>query len=123
MAFKTILFLCTGASLGASLRYGVSVLFKFTAFPVATVLVNVLGCFLMGVISSALNTSISEDMRAFFIVGFLGAFTTFSAYGFDIVTLFNQQQYKQLFLYLVLSNVLGVLALCTGLYIGKWYKI
>ena len=66
-----------------------------TEFPFSTLLVNVTGCFLSGLVYMWLEssgTSWSSGKLLFFFVGFLGAFTTFSAFALDSLMLFQQQQ-------------------------------
>ena len=123
MILKQIMLLSSGASIGVVLRYLVGVMFKSAAFPMATLVVNLVGCFMIGFIWGVFNNSISEDVKLFLMVGFLGAFTTFSAYGLDIVNLLNQQNLKSFIIYFFISNVMGVLLIYLGSYLGKEVKI
>lgn len=123
MMLKQIILLSSGASIGAVLRYFIVVMFKSSAFPMATLVVNLAGCFMIGFIWGVFSNSISEDIKLFLMVGFLGAFTTFSAYGLDIVNLLNQHHLKSFLIYFLISNVIGVLLLYVGCYLGKGVKI
>src|SRR5512136_3453 len=78
-----------GGSIGALSRYGVSLLaLKLfgTRFPWGTLLVNLVGCFLIGVayaLAERGSTWMNPSMRVFFVTGYLGALTTFSTYALE----------------------------------------
>ena len=87
---KIILAVAIGGALGAMARYGLSVAaIKAwgSSFPYGTLIANVLGGFLMGVIVElfALKFDAQFTLRAFLTVGLLGGFTTFSAYSLEVV--------------------------------------
>ncbi|MFC8127348.1 fluoride efflux transporter CrcB [Streptomyces sp. NPDC057302] len=78
-----------GGAIGASARYGASLIWPTApgTFPATTLLVNVVGCALMGVLMVLLTevrTSSHRLLRPFFGTGVLGGFTTFSTYAVDI---------------------------------------
>ncbi len=80
-----------GASVGAISRYLVSFILLKTVifgFPIGTVIVNLLGCFLIGIFL-AINTNNKELMSPLIIIGFLGSFTTFSAFTKEIFVFSN----------------------------------
>lgn len=112
------LMVALGGLFGAVCRYGVCLLLaqRSAHFPSATFFVNLTGCFLMGFIveTVSLKAAVSPEVKLFLTTGFLGAFTTFSAFGLDIVTLLNRQAFGTAFLYALLSVILGV----TGVFIG-----
>jgi CrcB protein len=119
MMFKQLLWLCSGASLGALGRYCIGIFFKSSTFPIATIVVNSLGCFIIGYVWQQYSHSLTDEFRLFLIVGFLGAFTTFSAYGLDIVTLLNQNHIKSTLLYIFLNNSGGIGSLYGGIIVAK----
>ncbi len=85
-----------GGAIGAASRYVVSVLATRAfgiEFPWGTVIVNVLGSFLMGALITflALKWSTSQEMRAFLTTGVLGGFTTLSAFCLDFATLYERK--------------------------------
>jgi len=92
------LIVALGGALGASGRFWVREYLPAitgSEFPFSTLLVNVSGCFLSGMVYMWLETSgslWSAEKILFFFVGFLGAFTTFSAFALDSLLLFQQQQ-------------------------------
>ena len=121
---KTLLFVAAGGAIGASARYLVGVgsgrLLGY-GFPWGTLTVNVLGCFIMGLLieAMALRWSVSNEVRAFLTVGILGGFTTFSAFSADFALLFERDQYLAAGLYLAASVGLSIGALFLGLAIVR----
>jgi len=117
---KTMLFVAAGGAVGASARYLVGVawgrLLGF-GFPWGTLTVNVLGCFLMGLLieAMALRWSVSNELRAFLTVGLLGGFTTFSAFSADFALLYERNACVSAGLYLFASVGLSIAALFAGL--------
>jgi len=117
---KTMLFVAAGGALGASARYLVGVasgrLLGF-GFPWGTLMVNVLGCLLMGLLieAMALRWSVGNELRAFLTVGVLGGFTTFSAFSADFALLVERDAYVSSALYLIASVGLSIAALFAGL--------
>ena len=88
LAFEVLL-VGAGGFIGSALRYltasFVQRLFAVTLFPYGTIAVNVIGCFLIGYLATALDTRGLMDggLRLFLIVGILGGFTTFSAFSYE----------------------------------------
>ena len=91
-------------------------------FPYGTLTVNVVGCFLMGLLveALALRFSITPEARGFLAVGLLGGFTTFSAFSLEVALLYERGQPLLAALYVVASVVLSVAALFGGLAVGRW---
>ena len=121
---KTLLFVAAGGALGAAARYIVGVgsgrLLGF-GFPWGTLTVNVLGCFLMGLLieAMALRWSVGNELRAFLTVGVLGGFTTFSAFSVDVALLVERHAYTTAGFYLAASVGLSIAALFIGLAIVR----
>lgn len=87
-----------------------------SAFPYGTLGVNILGCFLIGVVYGLSEKgNISIEWRLFFATGILGGFTTFSAFSFETVSLLRNFQFLYALLYISLSVIAGLLATFTGL--------
>ena len=119
-----ILFVALGGALGALARYAFSVspLNKtFEQFPFPTFLVNIIGSFLIGfcLIVFADKFSVSDNMRLFIFVGFLGAFTTFSTFELEIWTLVKEGHYAMSLFYVVASVVAGFMGLVGGVALGR----
>lgn len=101
------LFIGLGGFLGALARYCIGLALPFDGqFPLATLLVNVLGCFLIA-ISAFYKNLLPETFFLFFVPGFLGAFTTFSAFGIETFRLMETQQWGLALLNVGLNLVLG----------------
>ena len=117
---KMLLAVAAGGAIGALARYGVHVIggrLWGHGFPWSTLVVNVLGGFLLGalVVILALKWSPSQEMRAFLTVGLLGAFTTFSTFSLDAVTLAQRQAWTSAAIYIGASVVLSIGAFVVGL--------
>lgn len=121
---KTILYIAIGGAIGSVLRYLTSVLVsKFWThhFPLATFLANCIGCLLIGLFMGYLtkNQITDSSLKWFLITGFCGGYTTFSAFGFENISLFQQQNSIVAFTYIGLSIISGLFAVWLGLFITK----
>ena len=119
-----ILSVAAGGALGAVLRYSfnlMTIALLGHSFPWGTLLVNALGSFLMGVLVTifALSWTPSVETRAFLTIGLLGAFTTFSTFSLDAVTLWEQGNSVQALGYTIGSVVLSIVGLVAGIMIVK----
>lgn len=107
-----------GGFLGAISRFSLNILEKKLishSFPVGTLVINVLGCFIAGVIFSKIETfQINRTGILFLLVGFTGSFTTFSTLMMDSVQLAKSGNTLGVFLNLTLSIVLGSSAILLG---------
>lgn len=117
-----VLLVGAGGFIGSSARYGASVLLRrFDAFglPLATLSVNVSGCFLMGALWAHLERQSNPSSWVLFLAtGVLGGFTTFSAFGLETVTLLQDRSFLLATLNVALSLVLGLGATVLGRAIG-----
>ncbi|MGR6899054.1 fluoride efflux transporter FluC [Rummeliibacillus sp. BSL5] len=112
------LILAAGGALGALSRYMVTLWMGRLTQPyyVATFIVNSLGSFLMGL---ALHIATDQQLlSAFFAIGFLGAFTTFSTFAFDTVRLMQEGNHRGVFLYPALTLLAGIAFVTFGWQIG-----
>ena len=109
-----------GAGIGGALRHGVNIgaarLFGY-GFPFGTLIVNVLGSFLMGLLAGyfAFRPGLGQHVRLFLTTGILGGFTTFSAFSLDSALLVERQAYGMAAGYAVGSVAASVSALFFGL--------
>jgi CrcB protein len=118
MILKLLLIGCGGAA-GAVLRYlvaGWGQALVAGSFPLGTLLVNVSGCLLIGVVGRLLlgETIVPDHYRFAILVGFLGGFTTFSTFGWETMALLNDGQRTAAIANVLLSNVLGLAAVWIG---------
>ena len=81
-------------------------------FPYGIFLVNIIGCFFIGLLGNKLSEN--ESLRLLFIVGFLGSLTTFSTFAFDNYNLLNLRSYYYLFANIILSNFIGIIMVIIG---------
>ena len=113
-----------GAGLGGALRHGINV-FAARHFgpdvPVGTLLISVAGSFAMGAIAgyAAFKGSMTPEARIFATTGFLGGFTTFSAFSLETVLLFERAQITGAIAYAAGSVVLSVAGVFAGLAIMR----
>jgi|SRR6187397_3658876 len=122
---KHLLYAMAGGAIGSGARHLVNVGFGRwlgIGFPWWTFFVNIVGCGLMGVLveSLALKFHGSIDLRTFLATGFLGGFTTFSAFSLDFASLMQRQEHMQASLYLIGSVALSILALSAGMAVTRW---
>jgi fluoride exporter len=116
----TILWVALGGAIGSAARYGVNVWagrMLGSEFPWHTFIVNVVGCFAMGVLVElmALKLNIGNETRAFLTTGILGGFTTFSAYSLDFAVLVERKSYGAALAYGTGSVALSLIAVFAGL--------
>jgi fluoride exporter len=114
-----ILAITIGAAIGANARYGLSIWAAQrwgSAFPYGTLLINVLGSFLIGLILVLATTRlpISEPLRLLLVTGLLGGFTTFSSFSFEVYMLITSGSWGAAGLYLVGSVGLGLVGVILG---------
>lgn len=108
-----------GGALGAVARHLVNIspaAAILRSFPLATFLINVTGSFLIGFLTVALSEKleVGENMRAAIIIGFLGAFTTFSTFEMEIFNLAGENQAFIGLAYAVLSVIVGFAGVAAG---------
>jgi len=120
---QSFLLVGAGGAIGAMSRYGIGVLFGkmlSTSFPIATIVINILGSLLMGLLIGLLayyTPSWQPQARLFLAVGVLGGFTTFSAFSLDVISLIERGQMGFAISYALASVFLSILALFAGLLI------
>jgi CrcB protein len=119
---KAYLLVFIGAGIGGALRHGVNVgcaRMCGTAFPWGTLTVNVVGSFIMGVLTAWLafkaGEGWSQPLRLFLTTGILGGFTTFSAFSLDAVMLWERGQVGLAAAYVGASVLLSIVGLVAGL--------
>ncbi len=113
-----------GGAAGSVMRYGlaryVNTLARDT-FPAGTLVVNALGCLLMGVMAGLIagSVAIREEYRIAIMVGVLGGFTTYSSFGLDTFHLVRQGKVGLAVVYVVATNVLALGANWIGYWVAK----
>lgn len=115
-----MIFIAVGGGLGAVLRYLCSqaiIRLAGTGFPLATMVINVAGSLLMGLAVGLLATrfAVSPEWKAFWTVGLLGGFTTFSTFSLEGAALIEKGSFGLAFIYMAGSVVLGLAGYFVGL--------
>ena len=119
-----VLSIAAGGAIGAVLRHFINVgavSFFGHGFPWGTMIVNILGSFIMGALIAFFSHvwQPSQEVRAFLTVGLLGAMTTFSTFSLDTVILFERGDYIAMMAYSGFSIFFSVTALFAGLLIVR----
>lgn len=119
------LLLAVGGAIGTIIRFALvsSTIdyFKQPIFPWGTLLVNLLGSFLIGILAG-LNESdiLNPGTRTFLFIGLLGGFTTFSAFSLESLQLIRQAQITYALAYVLSSTMLGITLAAGGFFLSKF---
>jgi CrcB protein len=120
--FATLIAVASGGALGALARFGVgkaSTALFGGAYPWATLAVNVCGCFAMGFLYFWLAGREGVVLKAFLLVGLLGAFTTFSAFALDAALLLRERTAAAALTYVCASVVLSLAGFALGAVLAR----
>jgi CrcB protein len=115
-----VVLIAVGGSLGCVARFGVSSMASGAAsgaFPWGTLAVNLTGSFLIGVFGELFGTAIvPSGLRSSVTIGFLGGYTTFSAYTLETLNLLRDGEFRVALFNILGSNLLGIAFVALGLY-------
>ncbi len=123
----TVILLATGGALGTLARYGVNGWISrgsglATTFPLGTMVANVSGCFVIGVLAALTGSMIGphrQRLQEFIMIGFCGGYTTFSSFGIQSINLAADGEWTAVGLNVIGSNLLGLAAVYLGLVCGR----
>jgi len=109
-----------GGGLGATLRHAFNIFgakVMTTNAPIGTLTINVVGCLLLGLMAGyiAIRGNISQRFRLFLMTGFMGGFTTFSAFSVEVVSMIERSQYYSALVYGLLTLIISIGATFIGL--------
>jgi CrcB protein len=121
---QQLLFLAIAGALGTLSRYALGGLMQRitgTGFPYGTLLINILGCILIGLVMQvALTTDlIPSNVRAIITIGFIGSFTTFSTFSYETMKLLEDGALVSAMMNIASNVGLGLIGTFCGLLIGK----
>lgn len=121
---KHFLIVGFGGAAGSMLRYAIQKLFSLQStplFPTGTLIVNIAGCFLIGVLLGIAGRSLSlnYEMKLLLMTGFCGGFTTFSAFSLEGIGLLKESKISLFIIYITASVVGGLLATLMGIRLTK----
>ncbi|KPH13183.1 camphor resistance protein CrcB [Chryseobacterium sp. ERMR1:04] len=115
---RNLFYIFIGGGLGSMLRYLISnytqKLWNVNSFPMGTFLVNITGCLLIGFLTSYFMKN-DNSLKFLLITGLCGGYTTFSTFSVENFSLWQNQQYGVLSLYVLLSLILGFGAVILGM--------
>lgn len=119
-----IAFIAVGGALGAVARYLINIspmANLFERFPFPTFFINVVGSFLLGFLLILLTDRIAihDGVRMGIIIGFLGAFTTFSTFEAELYGLIRERAFSVSIVYMLLSVIVGFIGLLAGVWLAK----
>jgi CrcB protein len=121
---KSILLVGLGGGLGSIFRYLTAVLvnkhFSFI-YPLATLMTNVIGCFLIGLLLGWFEKQhwTGPELKFLLVIGFCGGYTTFSTFAFENISLLQANHTLVAFAYIAMSVIAGLLATWLGLFVVR----
>lgn len=123
--FVYLCFIAFGGAMGAILRYIMVLVLRSigTEFPYGTLFVNVVGSLLMGIffVYFSSRSGAHEPQSLMLTVGFLGAFTTYSAFSLDTVNFLINAQYDKAMLNILLNTILSIGFAYVGIRLGRTF--
>ena len=118
-----IFWVATGGALGAILRFVSSSFFNlfFPNLPIGTFFINVLGSFIVGLLINTLEMRNYSEIfiKYFLIIGVLGSYTTFSAFSYEVIELYNNKKLLLSIIYILASVFSCIVAAYAGYSINK----
>jgi fluoride exporter len=120
---RIVLLIAFGAA-GTLARYGLDGWIQYRVgarFPAGTLVINLIGCLLLGVIGefSLNHISVPPDWRIGLTIGLMGGFTTFSTFGWDTVRMLNDGEWLKAVVYVGASVLGGIICMIAGMRLGN----
>ena len=121
---ERFILICLGGAIGTGLRYltvGAAVRWLGIEFPHGTLIVNVVGSFLIGLIQEVAITSvlISEPTRLFLTVGIMGGLTTYSSFSYDTLHLMQTGAWGYAWVYILVTTAVCLGVCLLGIALGR----
>ena len=114
----SFLLVAAGGAVGSMLRFALG---NLVSFPYGTMVVNILGAFFAGAVIALFINKLDAKFYLLLMPGFLGGFTTFSAFSVDVLKLWSQQNLGVLFFYLVGTLCFSLLCVWLSYKVTLWY--
>lgn len=118
-----IILIGIGGAIGSISRYilsGIDYKYSYGIFPISTLVVNLLGCLIIGFLWGLFEVvAMSSNIRMFIFIGILGGFTTFSTFALENFNLFRDGERSIALINIALSNTLGVALVYIGYMLAK----
>tara|TARA_B100001287_G_C22478453_1_gene433147 strand:- start:387 stop:761 length:375 start_codon:yes stop_codon:yes gene_type:complete len=116
---QQVVLVAIGGSIGASLRYAISSWIAYESFPIATISVNIVGSFILGIIALSVSQSlISTELALFLGVGIIGSFTTMSAFSVETIEMLRDGNISSASIYVFLTFTLCPVLAWLGWLVG-----
>ncbi len=120
---RSYILVMAGGAMGSLLRFVCGKLlpaFNMNTIPWPTFTINIIGCFLAGIVAAIIKKQeLTNDWYLLAITGFMGGFTTFSAFSLEILQYINQGKWSLGILYISLSVILSIIAVASGWWLGS----
>jgi fluoride exporter len=122
-----LLLIAIGGAVGSAARYATGTLLlrptERAAFPFGTLVVNVVGCLLIGYLQGLISDGLLRaEYRFLLVIGFLGGYTTFSTFGWETAAFLRDGQYARAAAYVLGNNVGGVLLVVVGYALSRLHR-
>ncbi|MEO7523586.1 MAG: fluoride efflux transporter CrcB [Ferruginibacter sp.] len=113
---KNLLLAGLGGAIGTMIRFGLNLWIKTPGFPVATLLINIVGSLVIGIVFGLVIKDINfeNNWKIFLATGICGGFTTFSAFSLENFQMLQQGKYFLSALYIITSIMAGIIAAWAG---------
>ena len=123
---KQLLIVFIGGGIGTVFRYLLSKLIPYSGngFPWSTFSTNLIGCFIIGILSSYFLKTVSNDQSdlvLFSTIGLCGGITTFSTYAYENLNLIKSEDHLNFLIYTLISVILGIIMVYLGMIINKLF--
>lgn len=117
-----LFFVAAGSAAGGAARFALTLAAQpdTVAFPVGTLLVNVIGCLILGGLLQVLGARPSYQLQLLLATGFCGGFTTFSTFSYESIRLMQTGLWNRAAGYIAVSLVLGLLAIWVGMAMAQF---
>jgi CrcB protein len=124
MDVQKVIWLAVAGAAGTLARYGIgSLVHRFVQSPLpwGTLVINGTGCLLFGLVWSATaeHLSLRADIRSIVLIGFMGAYTTFSTFAFETAAMMRDGEWLMAFANFAGQNLLGLVLMFIGLALGR----